>query len=109
MGRLGVRLAKEGRVLDGNYPHDWSKYNTDYVTFYPAQLASVDLVRGFDYAVRKRFGSRRLVWRQTLRTLRETRSVTAALFAHSCNKDSLCFYDFDGKFLKSAKNGVDSG
>jgi len=96
--RLFDRLKTEDRIFCGTYPGDWDQYDTDHVVFKPMNLNAVELVRGFDYIVRKRF-SFLFVIRQGIKTLFVTRSIIAAVLAFNMNRDSIRFYDYDRLFL----------
>ncbi len=62
-----ARWVEENRLLP-NVP--WSLYDTNHVTYYPAQMSPAHLARGYDWLARQLYGWRGIAsrgWRQLMR------------------------------------------
>jgi len=79
------RLMAEGRIPANNFPEDWRRYTFIETVFKPARMTAYELDEAM-YKLRCAAASERWVWKRTLRTLWNTRSLTTAIFVHGMNK-----------------------
>jgi len=84
---LFERLHRENRIVYDDFPGDWEKSDTDHVMIRPLNLDIIELVRGFDYIIGKKFSWHSII-RQAIRTLIRTRSPLAAYMSYCFNSDS---------------------
>jgi radical SAM superfamily enzyme YgiQ (UPF0313 family) len=82
--RLAERLQRENRMICDNFPDDWDLCDMDHIMYRPKKLYIEDLLRGFDYVVRKRF-SLPAIAGQAVRTLWTTKSPLASLLSINFN------------------------
>jgi radical SAM superfamily enzyme YgiQ (UPF0313 family) len=82
--RLFQRLEEEDRLLYRNFPQDWAQYDMTEVVHRPAGMEPAAL-RETMQQCSQRIYSRRVLLRKALRTLRETRSGAATMFAWNSN------------------------
>ncbi len=82
--RLYRRLADEGRLLYTDFPADWDHYDMLEVVHRPVRMRSEEMSRvGLENV--GRVYNRRSICSKFVKTLRATRSLTAALWAYSAN------------------------
>jgi radical SAM superfamily enzyme YgiQ (UPF0313 family) len=82
--RLAARLQKENRMICDNFPDDWDLCDMDHIMYRPKNLYIEDLLRGFDFVVRKQF-SYAAIAGQAVKTLVTTKSPVAALLSVNFN------------------------
>jgi radical SAM superfamily enzyme YgiQ (UPF0313 family) len=82
--RLFHRLEETDRLLYRNFPQDWAQYDMTEVVHRPAGMEPAAL-RETMQQCSQRIYSRRVLLRKALRTLRETRSGAATMFAWNSN------------------------
>ena len=82
--RMAERLQQEKRMICENFPDDWDLCDMDHIMYRPKKLYIEDLLRGFDFVVRKQF-SMPAIARQAVRTLVTTRSPVAVLLSVNFN------------------------
>jgi radical SAM superfamily enzyme YgiQ (UPF0313 family) len=85
--RMSERLGKENRWICNNFPDDWDLCDMDHIMYRPKNLYIEDLLRGFDYVVRKRFSTSAIAG-QALKTLLKTKSPVAALLSLNFNSST---------------------
>ncbi|MHC4444623.1 MAG: B12-binding domain-containing radical SAM protein [Planctomycetota bacterium] len=83
--KLYDRWMSEGKIFATNYPEDWERY-TFVETVYKPKSISANKLDETIYELRHAAARTSWVWRRTLRTLWQTRSLTSALFIHGMNK-----------------------
>jgi len=83
--KLYERWMQEGRILATDYPRDWERY-TFIETVYRPKHMSAQRLDEMIYELRKAAADERWVWKRTLRTLWQTRSLTTAAFVHGMNR-----------------------
>jgi radical SAM superfamily enzyme YgiQ (UPF0313 family) len=83
--KMYERYLKEHRIFATNYPRDWERYTFVETVYHPKNLSAQELDETI-YELRHTAATVPWVWRRTLRTLLNTRSITAALFVHGMNK-----------------------
>jgi hypothetical protein len=76
---------KENRIFATEYPRDWERYTFVETVYHPKNVSARELDEAI-YELRHTAATVPWVWRRTLRTLVNTRSITAALFVHGMNK-----------------------
>jgi radical SAM superfamily enzyme YgiQ (UPF0313 family) len=79
------RYMEEGRIFATDYPKDWERYTFVETVYHPKNMSAQTLDEAI-YELRHMAASTPWVMRRTLRTLLNTRSLTAALFIHGMNK-----------------------
>jgi radical SAM superfamily enzyme YgiQ (UPF0313 family) len=82
--RLFDRLRGEGRLLYTDFPADWSHYDMTEVTHRPERMSPETLAEVTSLA-NARMYRRRVLAQKAMRTLWETRSPAAAMFAWHSN------------------------
>lgn len=82
--KLYDRLRNAGRLLANRYPEDWERYTFIETVYQPARMDAETLDRTM-YEIRRLATKRGWVFKRTLRTLWQTRSLTTALFVHGMN------------------------
>ena len=82
--RLFKRLEDEGRLLYTDFPRDWDHYDMLEVAHRPLLLTADELAI-FGLRSMRRAYDRRAIVRKFVKTLRATRSLTAALWAYTSN------------------------
>lgn len=82
--RLFRRLEDEGRLLYTDFPADWDHYDMLEVVHRPIRMPPEALATVGTRNVHRVY-RRRSIWRKFAKTLRATRSLTAALWAYSAN------------------------
>ncbi len=82
--RLFRHLQQEGRLLYTSFPQDWAKYDMTEVVHRPAGMEA-SILRETVHGCARRMYSRRVLLRKALRTLRETKSWSAMMFAWHSN------------------------
>ena len=83
--RMFERLAAEGRIDANHFPEDWRRYAFIETVFKPALMTARQLDEAM-YHLRCAAAAENWVWKRTLRTLWNTRSLTTAAFVHGMNK-----------------------
>lgn len=81
---LFKRLEAEGRLLYTDFPADWDHYDMLEVTQRPLLMTPEELAIAQLRSMRRPY-RRRSIWRKSVKTLRATRSLTAALWALTSN------------------------
>lgn len=82
--RFFNELNQAGRLRYKNFPADWAKYNLNQVVLEPRNCLPLELYRKQKWAEGQLSGKPTLL-RRTLRTLQDTRSLSAALIALGWN------------------------
>jgi radical SAM superfamily enzyme YgiQ (UPF0313 family) len=82
--RLFEQLRSGGRLLYTDYPRDWEHYDMGEVVFRPRGMPAETLTQAL-WDSNRRIYARPVMARKALRTLFETRSPTAAMFAWQSN------------------------
>jgi len=82
--RLFRRLQDEGRLLYTDFPADWERYDMLEAVSCPLRMTTEELAIAELKSIRRVY-RRRSIWRKFAKTLRTTRSLTAALWAYSSN------------------------
>jgi radical SAM superfamily enzyme YgiQ (UPF0313 family) len=82
--RLFHHLEQEDRLLYKEFPQDWARYDMTEVVHRPSRMDPASLLETMRRCS-QRMHSRRVLLRKALRTLRETRSLSATLFAWRSN------------------------
>ena len=82
--RLFERLEKEGRLLYTDFPKDWDRYNFVEVVHRPPAMELDDLLQTMRGSIRRIY-SWPVLLRKAVRTLRDTRDLTATLLAWRSN------------------------
>ncbi|MBI4301268.1 MAG: B12-binding domain-containing radical SAM protein [Chloroflexi bacterium] len=85
--RLFEEVARAGRLRYTNFPIDWEKYNLNQLVFDPKNFSPLELYRRRKWAEGQLSGKITL-FRRTLRTLWDTRSLSAAVIALGWNLQS---------------------
>ncbi|MBI4300506.1 MAG: B12-binding domain-containing radical SAM protein [Chloroflexi bacterium] len=85
--RLFDEVAQSGRLRYTNFPADWAKYNLHEVVLEPRTCSALELYKKRKWAERQLNGRLNLL-KRTLRTLWDTRSVSAAAVALGWNLQS---------------------
>jgi len=101
--RLFEDMKAQGRLRYTNFPEDWEKYNMRYVTLKPKHLTPLELYKKRREVAYKLTGSNFLLLKRFLRTLWDTKSPAAAVFALLWNRacrDSKDEYDYQVNLLK---------
>lgn len=83
--KLYDRWMEEGKIFATNYPEDWERYTFVETVYNPNKITANKLDETI-YELRYAAATSSWVWKRTLRTLWNTRSLTAALFIHGMNK-----------------------
>ena len=83
--KLYDRWMKEGKIFATDYPEDWERYTFVETVYHPQKISAKKLDETI-YELRHAAAKTSWVWRRTLRTLLQTRSLTGALFIHGMNK-----------------------
>jgi len=82
--RLFERLEKEGRLLYTDFPKDWDRYDFSGVVHRPLTMEPDDFLRTTRQPICGMY-SRPVLLRKAVRTLRDTRDLTATLLAWRSN------------------------
>jgi hypothetical protein len=82
--RLYDRLKAEGRLLATNYPEDWERYTFTETVFQP-KLITPRRLDEMVYELRQVAAQEKWVWKRTLKTLWQTKSIAATVFVHIMN------------------------
>lgn len=82
---LWTRMEDEGRLMYPNFPEDWKHYDFQHVTVVPSDKTAGDLYGGLIECDTMLY-DKMTFHRRALRTLLETRSPMAALWAWSTNR-----------------------
>ena len=90
--RLFDRLREEGRLLFADFPRDWEHYDMGEAVHRPRGMSAEELTRAMEISSRRMFAGPVLAGK-ALRTLWQTRSPTAAMFAwqSNCNYRAVSF------------------
>jgi len=83
--RMYDRLMGEGRIFARNYPEDWERY-TFVETIYNPNNVSARRLDETIFELRQAAAEPAWVWKRTLKTFLQTRSLTTALFVHGMNR-----------------------
>lgn len=83
--KLHSRLQHAGRIIYDNFPADWERCDMDQVMVRPTRMTVDDLVRGYDYIVRQRITTPKILF-QCMKTLIDTRDIFTAILAYNFNK-----------------------
>jgi len=83
--KLYDRFVSEGRILATSYPHDWKRFSFLETIYRPRGMTSRQLDEAI-YELRHAAATHSWVWKRTLRTMLETRSVSTACFVHAINR-----------------------
>jgi radical SAM superfamily enzyme YgiQ (UPF0313 family) len=78
------RYMQEGKIFATNYPEDWERYTFVETVYNPKKMSARELDETI-FELRWLAAKTPWVWKRTLRTWWNTRSVTAALFIHGMN------------------------
>ncbi len=79
------RYMADGRIFATDYPRDWERYTFVETVYHPKNLSAQTLDEAI-YELRHMAATTPWVWRRSLRTLINTRSLTTTLFIHGMNK-----------------------
>jgi radical SAM superfamily enzyme YgiQ (UPF0313 family) len=82
--QLWKTLAKEGRIINQNFPKAWEEYRLTKMVFKPKQMSIEDVYEGFTY-IRKIYYSFWKTVKRTINTLFATKSLSAALISYKMN------------------------
>lgn len=82
--RLYDRMKAEGRLLATNYPEDWERYTFTETVFQP-KLITPRRLDEMVYELRQVAAQEKWVWKRTLKTLWQTKSIAATVFVHIMN------------------------
>ena len=82
--RLFERFRTEGRLLNGDFPRGWDRYDMGGAVHRPSGMTPEMLEQAMEESGRRMYAWPVLA-RKALRTLRETRSPIAAMFAWQSN------------------------
>lgn len=83
--KIYERWMQEGRIFATDYPRDWERYTFTETVYNPRRISAKVLDEKI-YEIRWAAARRPWVLKRTLATLRDTRSLTTALFVHGMNK-----------------------
>ncbi len=97
--KLFSRLEEENRIICNNFPDDWERCDMDQVMIKPKQMTIDELVRGYDYIIRKKISSPKIIF-QAMKTLMKTKNIVTALLAYNLNKDFQKYVIPDRRFEK---------
>ena len=73
------------RIIANNYPEDWERYTFVETVYEPTKMTARRLDETM-YELRKAAAVEPWVWKRTLKTLWNTRSLSTAIFVHGMNK-----------------------
>jgi len=82
--RLFDKLRQEGRIIYGDFPPDWSRYDMTQVVHKPAKMSPAELSTGILRCNRDLY-SWPVILKKACRTLITTRNPMAAMFALQSN------------------------
>ena len=82
--QLWKTFAKEGRIINQNFPEAWEEYRLTKMVFKPKQMSIEDVYEGFTY-IRKIYYSFWKTVKRTINTLFATKSLSAALISYKMN------------------------
>ncbi len=83
---LFSRFQEEGRLLYGDFPRDWDRYDMTEVTHRPQDISADALAQAMHASNRRMYARPVLAWK-AMRTLLGTRSPLAAMFAWNSNNN----------------------
>jgi radical SAM superfamily enzyme YgiQ (UPF0313 family) len=81
---LWSKLAKEGRIIDLNFPKAWEEYRLTKMVYRPLGMSIDEVYQGFTYIRKQYYGFWNTV-KRTLRTLGATKSVETTALAYAIN------------------------
>lgn len=84
--RMYQRYMDEGRIFATNYPVDWERYTFVETVYHPRGMAAKQLDETI-HELRAAAATENWVWKRTLKTLWQTRSLSTAAFVHSMNSE----------------------
>lgn len=82
--RFWDELSRDRRILNGHFPGDWDEYRLTKLVYEPKCMSREEVYKGFT-RLRAAYYSRLETMRRTLKTLVDTRSVTATFLAYKFN------------------------
>lgn len=79
------RFVAEGKIFASSYPQDWERYTFVETVYNPRNMTAERLDETV-FELRYAAATLPWVWKRTLKTFLNTRSLTTALFVHGMNK-----------------------
>ena len=98
--RLSERLNRDNRIIYNNFPKDWERCDMDQVMIKPKNMTIDELVRGYDYIIRKKITTPKILF-QCMKTLFNTRDIFTAILGYNFNKDFQKYVIPDRKFERA--------
>ncbi len=98
--RLNERLTREGRIIYGDFPKDWERCDMDQVMIRPKQMTIDELVRGYDFIIRKKITMPKILF-QCIKTLINTKDIFTAILGYNFNADFRKYVIPDKKFERA--------
>jgi radical SAM superfamily enzyme YgiQ (UPF0313 family) len=84
--KLYNRLQDDKRIIYDDFPNDWEKCDMDQVMIKPKNMTIDQLVRGYDYIIRKKVTAPKIML-QCIKTLFNTRDIFTGILAYNFNMD----------------------
>lgn len=82
--RFWDKMCNDNRILDKNFPNAWNEYRLTKLVFEPKKMTVAEVYEGFTY-LRGIYYRPVEIFKRTIRTLFDTRSVIAALLSFKFN------------------------
>jgi radical SAM superfamily enzyme YgiQ (UPF0313 family) len=84
--RVFEQLKDQGRLLYTNFPEDWQRYDYHELLFKPNNL-NADILQAHIHDAWEKIYSDGQILRRTIRTFKQTKSITASYWAYTSNHD----------------------